>query len=50
MHSQDTLSQLVDDEVDLFLSVKAVRHGVRQDGVDSTSVMAEVMVSITAQR
>jgi hypothetical protein len=50
MHSQNTLLRLVDDEVDLLLSVKAIRHGIRQDGVDSTSVVAEVMVSITAQR
>ena len=48
----DTLSQLVDDEVELCLSVEAFRHGIRQDGVDSIPVMAEVMVpvSVTALR
>ncbi len=46
----ETLALLVDDEVDLCLSVEAIREGVQRDGVDDSTDVSEAMVPVTAQR
>lgn len=46
----ETLSLLVDDKVDLCMSVEAVRQGVQRDGVEDSTGVSEAMVPVTAQR
>ena len=46
----DTLSQLVDDKVDLCLRVEAIRHDTEQNSTGNHSGIPEAAVQVTAQR